>query len=26
VMSLWMMELAAVNGGQACCATPAKGK
>jgi hypothetical protein len=26
VMSLWMTELAAVKGGQACCAVPAKGK
>lgn len=26
VMSLWMMELAAVKGGQACCVEPAKGK
>lgn len=26
VMSLWMIELAAVKGGQACCAAPAKGK
>jgi hypothetical protein len=26
VMSLWMTELAAVKGGQACCAAPAKGK
>jgi hypothetical protein len=26
VMALWMTELAAVKGGQACCATPAKGK
>ncbi len=26
VMSLWMTELAAVKGGQACCVMPAKGK
>jgi multidrug efflux pump subunit AcrA (membrane-fusion protein) len=26
VMSLWMTELAAVKGGQACCAVPGKGK
>lgn len=26
VMSLWMTELAAVKGGHACCAVPAKGK
>ncbi len=26
VMSLWMTELAAVKGGQACCVVPAKGK
>lgn len=26
VMSLWMTELAAVKGGQACCVEPAKGK
>ncbi len=26
VMPLWMAELAAVKGGQACCAEPAKGK
>jgi len=26
VMSLWMTELAAVKGGQACCVLPAKGK
>ena len=26
VMSLWLTELAAVKGGQACCAVPAKGK
>lgn len=26
VMSLWMTELAAVKGGQACCAPPPKGK
>jgi hypothetical protein len=26
VMSLWMTELAAVKGGQACCLMPAKGK
>ena len=26
VMSLWMTELAAVKGGQACCAMPPKGK
>ena len=26
VMSLWMTELAAVKGGQACCVIPAKGK
>ncbi len=26
VMSLWMIELAAVKGGQACCVMPAKGK
>lgn len=26
MMSLWMTELAAVKGGQACCAVPAKGK
>lgn len=26
VMSLWMTELAAVKGGQACCAVPKKGK
>jgi hypothetical protein len=26
VMSLWMTELAAVKGGQACCAEPPKGK
>ena len=26
VMSLWMTELAAVKGGQACCVQPAKGK
>jgi len=26
VMSLWMIELAAVKGGQACCVVPAKGK
>jgi multidrug efflux pump subunit AcrA (membrane-fusion protein) len=26
VMSLWMTELAATKGGQACCAVPAKGK
>lgn len=26
VMSLWMTELAAVKGGQACCAVPEKGK
>jgi hypothetical protein len=26
VMSLWLTELAAVKGGQACCLTPAKGK
>jgi len=26
VISLWMTELAAVKGGQACCAVPAKGK
>jgi hypothetical protein len=26
VMSLWMTELAAVKGGQACCVAPAKGK
>jgi multidrug efflux pump subunit AcrA (membrane-fusion protein) len=26
VMSLWMTELAAVKGGQACCIEPPKGK
>jgi hypothetical protein len=26
VMSLWLTELAAVKGGQACCVVPAKGK
>jgi hypothetical protein len=26
VMPLWLTELAAVNGGQACCVVPAKGK
>ena len=26
VMSLWMTELAAVKGGQACCVVPAEGK
>lgn len=26
VMSLWLTELAAIKGGQACCAVPAKGK
>ncbi len=26
VMALWMMELAAVKGGQACCVVPPKGK
>jgi hypothetical protein len=25
-MSLWLTELAAIKGGQACCAEPPKGK